>query len=63
MEEYRTDYPNEPIGGDNPYYCCTFCGISGPQINGRLSGHATDCEWRIKEEAKEAKVYEDGSGI
>jgi hypothetical protein len=34
------DYENEPIGGSNPYYRCVHCGISDPQINGRLEGHA-----------------------
>jgi len=61
-EEYRNDYPSEPIGGDNPYYCCSFCKISDPQINGRLEGHAENCEWRIKEEAK-LNIQQDGSGI
>jgi hypothetical protein len=42
------DYPNEPIGGGNPYYRCIYCKISDPQINGRLSGHAKNCEWVIK---------------
>jgi hypothetical protein len=51
-EEYRTDYPREPIGDGNPYYCCCSCGISDPQINGKLSGHAADCEWRRKQETK-----------
>lgn len=38
-------YPNEPIGGDNPYYRCISCGRSGPQINGKISGHASSCSW------------------
>lgn len=59
-KEDRSDYPNEPIGGDNPYYRCSSCGISDPQINGQLSGHAGDCEWRKREEAK---LYTDGLGI
>ena len=47
-EEYYNDYPKEPIGGDNPYYCCSYCGISVPQINGQLKNHAEWCEYRIK---------------
>jgi len=52
-DDYRSDYPNEPIGDGNQYYRCIFCKISDPQINGRLDGHSTSCEWRIKEEAKQ----------
>ena len=44
---YYSDYPSKPIGGGNPYYCCSFCGISDPQINGDLEGHAEHCEYRI----------------
>lgn len=51
-DEYRSDYPNEPIGGDNPYYCCSHCKISDPEINGRVEGHAPWCKWRIAEEEK-----------
>jgi hypothetical protein len=39
------DYPNEPIGGGNPYYRCCSCGASDPQINGTLSGHFSGCKW------------------
>jgi hypothetical protein len=39
------DYPNEPIGGGNPYYRCSACGASDPQVNGTLSGHFSGCEW------------------
>ncbi len=49
---YRDDYPKKPIGGDNPYYCCEYCGISDPQINGELKNHHIDCEWRKIEELK-----------
>ena len=50
MDKYYSDYPKERIGGGNPYYRCSFCGVSDPQINGRLEGHHTDCEYRIKKE-------------
>jgi len=46
------DYPTEPIGGDNPYYRCSCCRISVPQINGQLKNHAEWCEYRIEMEAK-----------
>lgn len=39
------DYPNEPVGGKNPYWKCCACGITDPEINGRLSGHDPDCSW------------------
>ena len=45
----RHDYPNKPIGGGNPYYMCAHCGISDPQINGRLRGHGSWCEWRLEQ--------------
>jgi hypothetical protein len=46
-EEYFTDYPTEPIGGRNPYYRCSYCKISVPQINGQIKNHAEWCEYRI----------------
>ena len=51
-EKYYCDYPNEPIGGDNPYYRCSYCKISDPQINGYLENHQEWCEYRIKMEAR-----------
>ena len=54
-ETYYHDYESEPIGNGNPYYCCVSCGISDPQINGRLEGHADDCEYRQRKE-NELKV-------
>lgn len=52
MSEYRHDYPSEPIGGGNPYWRCSSCGVSDPEINGQLDGHAEDCAWRINQEDK-----------
>jgi len=49
-DEYYSDYPTRPIGGGNPYYCCAHCGRSDPEINGRLEGHAPDCEYRLEKE-------------
>jgi hypothetical protein len=49
-EEYYTDYPTEPIGGRNPYYRCSYCKISVPEINGYLERHSEWCEYRIKKE-------------
>lgn len=45
--EYDTGYPTEPIGGGNPYYCCAYCKVSDPQINGQLSNHRKTCEYRV----------------
>ena len=50
--EYNCDYPNEPIGNGNPYYCCSYCKISDPEINGTIEGHASSCEWRLLQEKK-----------
>ena len=47
IEVYYTDYPSVSIGRRNPYYCCAHCGVSDPQINGRLEGHLPDCKWVI----------------
>lgn len=44
-QRYPKDYPNEPIGGGNPYYRCSFCGRSDPEINMREEGHSQGCEW------------------
>ena len=49
-DHYYTDYPKEPIGGDNPYYRCAHCKISDPQINGQLNKHTTWCEYRKQKE-------------
>lgn len=49
---YHSDYPNEPIGGGNPYYRCVYCNISDPAINGRIEGHASSCEYRRGKELK-----------
>ena len=46
-EKLYFDYPTEPIGGSNPNYKCASCGMSVPEINGRLEGHLDFCEWRI----------------
>jgi len=40
------DYDNKPIGGDNPYYECSCCGISDPQINSYLFNHSEYCDYR-----------------
>lgn len=42
---YRDDYPTRPIGGKNPYHCCSACGASVPEINGSLDGHRDGCSW------------------
>ena len=53
VEKYYNDYPTEPIGGKNPYYCCSSCAKSVPEINGRLEGHSLWCKYRKEAEAKE----------
>jgi len=44
------DYPSEPIGGGNPYYMCSECGRSEPELNGRLDTHLSSCRYRIDKE-------------
>jgi hypothetical protein len=44
------DYTNEPIGGGNPYYQCSHCKRSDPEINGRLEGHEPWCPYRLAHE-------------
>ena len=39
-------FETKPIGGGNPYYCCSSCGISVPQINGYLNRHSESCAFR-----------------
>jgi hypothetical protein len=46
MSEYYNDYPKIKIGKGNPYYMCK-CGVSDPQINGKLENHSSDCEWAL----------------
>lgn len=39
------EYPNEPIGNGNPYYRCSHCHVSDPQINMSNDNHSKSCEW------------------
>lgn len=43
-------YPTVPMGGGNPYYCCQYCGLTDPQINGILENHLSTCEYRQRRE-------------
>jgi hypothetical protein len=53
---YITDYPKERIGGSNPYYCCSYCKMSEPQINGRINNHSLWCKYRME---KQHYTFED----
>lgn len=44
------NYPQEPIGGGNPYMRCSVCKKSAPAINGQLEGHLPTCGWRKRKE-------------
>lgn len=46
MYQSFNDYPNEPIGDGNPYWMCSSCNISDPQINGNLMNHSENCAYR-----------------
>ncbi len=43
--EDTDSYPRERIGGGNPYYKCSSCGASDPQINGKVQNHFSFCHW------------------
>ncbi len=53
-KKLRFDYPKEPMGGSNPYYCCTACGVSDPEINGEVENHMSWCQWRKDVEREES---------
>jgi hypothetical protein len=57
-EVYYSDYQSEPIGEDNPYYCCSYCKRSDPEINGILEKHSKNCEYRINKE-RELAIYKE----
>lgn len=46
------DFPQEPIGGSNPYWMCSDCGRSVPEINYKLEGHMTWCRYRKQKESE-----------
>lgn len=46
------NYPNEPIGGGNPYWRCSSCKRSDPEINGQLTRHLENCDFRKSIELK-----------
>lgn len=46
MSYFDNNYPQEPIGGGNPYFRCVSCKLSAPQINGRLENHESWCSYR-----------------
>lgn len=55
MTEEQTwfeDFPQEPIGGDNPYWMCSHCKRAVPEINYRLEGHLDWCEYRLEKESE-----------
>jgi hypothetical protein len=37
------DYPTKRIGRGNPYYKCSHCGRSDPEIS--YTGHHKGCKW------------------
>lgn len=44
--KYYFDYPTERVGKGNPYYCCSYCKVPDPAINGSLENHLEWCEYR-----------------
>ncbi len=43
-----TGYETRPMGGDNPYRCCTGCGRTDPEINGDINAHGENCSQVIR---------------
>lgn len=41
--EFWTDYSKRRAGKGNPYYACTGCGRTDPQINGNIENHGEGC--------------------
>lgn len=60
MTDYDTGYPSVPIGGENPYYKCQYCGKSDPEINGILTNHLSTCTYRIRRESEPGSVVKLG---
>ena len=58
QEKYYDDYPKEPARGGNPYYCCSYCGKSDPEINGEIKNHHEWCEYRRLKELMKEKTKE-----
>ena len=56
QEKYYDDYPKEPARGGNPYYCCSYCGKSDPEINGEIKNHHEWCEYRLLKELMKEKA-------
>ena len=48
---YDTGYPTEPIGKGNPYYRCSYCKRSVPEINGNIFNHESWCKYRTEKES------------
>ena len=45
---FYIDYPQEHIEGQMHRYRCVHCKEETTSINGRLEGHLSSCEYRIK---------------
>ena len=49
---YYIDYPQEHLEGQMHSYRCVYCKEVTTTINGRLEGHLSTCEYRLKQENK-----------
>ncbi len=58
METDIHDYPHKPIGGTNPYHCCSLCGRSTPEVYNHLEKHNPYCLYRRGKEALLTKSSE-----
>ena len=47
---FYIDYPQESYEGQMHRYRCAYCKEETTKINGKLEGHLSSCEYRIKME-------------
>lgn len=46
-DAFDIEYPQENLEGEMYKYRCVHCKRLTTEINGRLDGHAPDCEYRL----------------
>ncbi|MEE9332158.1 MAG: hypothetical protein V3U89_08005 [Methylophilaceae bacterium] len=54
--KFYIDYPQENFEGQATRYRCTLCKEETTKVNGRLEGHLSACEYRVKIESQNVAV-------